>query len=93
MFYASDKARLRRVALGAHVPLPDKRGVVAGTLQVLGEVGQARGNRRGVVDDTVAVRVMSRENGSATRRTQRRRDERVTHVDAALRKRVEVTEY
>ena len=43
-----------------------------------------------VVDDTMPVGVLPRENRRAARRTQGRRDERVPHLHAALRERVEI---
>ena len=85
------EAGLRRIAVAAHVPLADERGLVAGLLQILRKERRARRHRVDVVDDAMPVRVLAGENRRAARRAQRRRDERVPHVHAALRERVEMS--
>ena len=81
---------LRRIALAAHVPLAHKGGVVPGGLQVLRKERRAGGNRRVVVDDAMAMRVLAGEHRRAAWRTERRGDKRVWQAHAAPGKRIDV---
>ena len=81
---------LRRIAGAAHVPLADERCVVTGLLQILRKEDGAWRHRVDVVDDAMPMGVLARENRRAAGRAQRRRDERVPHLHAALRERVEM---
>jgi hypothetical protein len=72
------------------VPLADERGVVPGLLQILRKENGAWRDRVDVVDDPMPMGILASENRRAARRAQSRRDERIPHLHAAFRKRVEV---
>ena len=81
---------LRRIGFAAHVPFADEGGAKAGLLQILREEPRSVRDRGVVVDDVVAVGVLTRENRRAARTAQRSRHHRVAEIDAIARQRVEV---
>jgi hypothetical protein len=72
------------------VPLADECGVVTGLLQILRKEDGAWRHRVHVVDDAMPMGVLACENRRTAGRTQRRCDERVSHLHAAFRERVEM---
>lgn len=84
------EARLRIVALAAHVPFAEEAGLVAGLLQIGGKEDRTARDRRVVVDDLMLVGIGAGEDGSAGWAAEGRGDEGVPEVSALGRDAIHV---
>ena len=81
------------VARIPHVPLTEKRRLIAGLLQITRIKNCALRDRRVVIHNPVLVRILSRENGSAAWRAERRRYKCVLQINAAARHRIHMRSF
>jgi hypothetical protein len=71
------KSTLRVIDVAAHVPFANERRLISCLLQLLRKEHETRIDRVVIVNDSVIVSVLARQNGRAARRT-----ERCSHVRA-----------
>ena len=82
-----------RTVIVAHVPLAEERGAIPRALQGCREEGEMIAAPRGVVDDTVRMRVLARQETGAAGGTERRRRKRVDESDSLAGQPIDVRRF